>query len=126
MSSAAMFDNDTDTIVVPSHDDNFQGMFLNENHWCAIHIGRSKISLIKYIAIYRVAPVSAITHVATVSNITPWEEDKTKFCLKFVEPARVIGPIAQAQSGPMVMMRGSRYTSIDRLTNARTLSDVFN
>ena len=126
MSSAAMLDNEIDTIVVLSHEDNFQGMFLNENHWCAINIGRSKISLIKYIAIYRVAPVSAITHMAPVSNITPWEMDNTKYCLKFAEPARMVGPIEQDQSGPTMTMRGSRYTSFDRLTNARTLSDVFN
>jgi hypothetical protein len=63
-----------DTIVVPAHDDGFQEVFLGEDRWYAARIHGSMRPQIKYLAVYRTAPVSAITHIAPVKSIEPWKD----------------------------------------------------
>jgi hypothetical protein len=113
-----------DTIVVPAREEGFQETFLGENRWYAIRIHSSMIPQIKHIAAYRVAPISAITHVAPVSNILPWK-DTSKYCLEFAEPAREIGPIKLGQGGRGKAPQAPRYTSMEKLNKARTLDDIF-
>lgn len=113
-----------DTIVVPAREEGFQETFLGENRWYAIRIHGSMIPQIKHIAAYRVAPISAITHVAPVSNIVPWK-DTGKYCLEFAEPARQIGPIKLDQPSRGKAPQAPRYTSMKKLTEAKTLGDVF-
>lgn len=113
-----------DTIVVPARDDGFRETFLGENRWYAIRIHSSMIPQIKHVAAYRVAPVSAITHVAPVSRIVPWQ-DSGKYCLEFAEPAREIDPIKLEQGGRGKVPQSPRYTSMTKLSEAKTLSDVF-
>lgn len=74
--------SDLDTIVVPARDDGFQEIFLGQNRWHAVRIHGSMRPQIKYVAVYRVAPTSAITHVATVKTIEPWK-GTGKFALEF-------------------------------------------
>ena len=79
------------------------------------------IPKIRYLAVYQVAPVSAITHMAEVERIEPWK-DTGKYALYFREPARKIGPIPL---GAGVAPQNSRYTSFARLQAAKTLEEVF-
>ena len=113
-----------DTIVVPAQEDGFQETFLGENRWYAIRIHASMIPQIKYIAAYRVAPISAITHWALVKDIEPWE-DTGKFNVNFVEPAEEIEPIPLVSKSKVRALQGPRYTSFDRLRKAKTLDEVF-
>jgi len=113
-----------DTIVVPAREQGFQETFLGENRWYAIRIHSSMIPQIKHIAAYRVAPVSAITHVAPVAKIDLWK-DTAKYCLEFAEPARGIGPIKLDQPARGKVPQAPRYTSMKRLTEAKSLGDVF-
>lgn len=113
-----------DTIVVPAREEGFQETFLGECRWYAIRIHSSIIPQIKHIAAYRTAPLSAITHTAPVSRIVPWKETG-KYCLEFAEPAREIGPIKLDQPGRGKAPQAPRYTSMERLEEAKTLSDVF-
>ncbi len=113
-----------DTIVVPAHEDGFQETFIDEDRWYAIRIHVSMIPQIKYIAAYRVAPISAISHWAQVKNIEPWE-NTGKFVVNFVESAREIGPIPLIPKGKVKALQNLRYTSFDRLRKAKTLDEVF-
>jgi len=113
-----------DTIVVPAREDGFNETFLGENRWYAIRIHGSMIPQIKHIAVYRVAPISAITHIAPVNKILPWR-DTGKYCLEFAEPAREIGPIKLDQPGRGIAPQAPRYTSMKKLTQAKVLSEVF-
>lgn len=113
-----------DTIVVPAHEDGFQETFLGESRWYAIRIHSSMIPQIKHVAAYRVAPISAITHVATVSRIFTWK-DTGKYCLEFAEPASEVGPIKMRTTEQGKVPQAPRYTSFDKLTKAKILSDVF-
>jgi len=116
--------SEIDTIVVPSREEGFQETFIGENCWYQIRIHGSMLSKIKHIAAYRVAPTSAITHIATVKSIAQWK-DTNKYILHFSEPAKKIGPIKLVPKGKVKAPQNSRYTSLERLIAAKTLDDAF-
>jgi hypothetical protein len=112
-----------DTIVVPAQEDGFQQVFLGENCWYAIRISGGMLPRIKYIAVYRTNPLSAITHYAPVDRIEPYGE-QGKYRVVFSEPAQQITPIpfGDATTGTM---QGPRYTSLGKLKAARSVGDLF-
>ena len=113
-----------DTIVVPAHKDGFDRVFIAENAWYAIRISGGMLDKIKYIASYQTAPISAVTHGAQVDHIEPYGEEG-KYKLIFSEPAKELEepvPIGNATRG---MMQGSRYTSFDKLSTAKEITELF-
>jgi hypothetical protein len=116
--------DDIDTVVVPAREDGFQETFLNENRWYAVRIHGAMRPQIKYIAVYQVAPQSAITYVAPVSSIEPWRDSK-KCVINFAEPARKIGPIRLLKNGVVKAPQNLRYTNYERLVNAQSLDDLW-
>ncbi len=117
---------DIDTIVVPAQEEGFADTFIAENRWYKIRIHSSMIPKIKHIAVYRVAPVSAITHVAQVKRIELWP-GTTKYLLDFDGPAKEITPIrlVPQPGGRVRAPQAPRYTSFDRLSKAKTLDEAF-
>ncbi len=113
-----------DTVVVPARDDGFQDVFIRENRWMAVRIHGTMKPQIKYIAAYRVAPVSAITHIAPVRSIEPWK-DTGKFVVDFTEPAHEIGPISLVKGGRAKALQNLRYTNREALEKAKTLDDLW-
>jgi hypothetical protein len=116
--------SELDTIVVPAREDGFQETFLGENRWYAIRIHSSMLPKIKFIAGYRVAPESAITHVAPVASIEQWK-GTSKYVVNFTQPATPIEPIQLVPKGRVKPLYGPRYTSKARLDQAKTLDYVF-
>jgi len=116
--------SEIDTIVVPAQEEGFNEVFLNQNSWYAIRIHSSMIPKIKYIAAYRVAPESAITHIAEVKSIEQWQESG-KYILYFSGPAKEISPIRLVPKSIVKAPQSSRYTSYDKLLKAKTLDEVF-
>ena len=112
-----------DTVVVPAQQEGFKNVFLGEKCWHSIRIAGGMLDKIKYIAAYQTNPVSAITHYAPVSQIEPYGESG-KYKLVFSEKAKPIGPITFGDA-PTGSMQGPRYTTIDQLRKAKTLSDLF-
>jgi hypothetical protein len=113
-----------DTIVVPARDEGFVDVFLGEHRWYKIRIHSGMIPKIKFIAGYRVAPTSAITHYAEVKSIERWE-DTNKYVVNFSGPAAEIGPIEMVSGGRVRPPQGQRYTSLTRLQAAKSLDDAF-
>jgi hypothetical protein len=113
-----------DTVVVPAREDGFQDVFIKENRWMAVRIHGTMKPQIKYIAAYRVAPVSAITHIAPVRSIEPWK-DTGKFVVNFTEPAHEIGPISLVKGGRAKALQNLRYTNREALDKAATLDDLW-
>jgi hypothetical protein len=113
-----------DTVVVPAREDGFQDVFVKENRWMAVRIHGTMKPQIKYIAAYRVAPVSAITHIAPVRSIEPWK-DTGKFVVNFTEPAHEIGPISLVKGGRAKALQNLRYTTREALEKANTLDDLW-
>src|SRR5205814_9687171 len=113
-----------DTVVVPARPDGVEDTFLRENRWYAIRVHGTMRPQIKYIAVYQVAPISAITHIAPVKSIEPWK-DTGKFVVNFAEPAREIGPIPLVRAGRVKGLQNLRYSTREKLTAAKTLDDLW-
>jgi regulator of RNase E activity RraB len=116
--------SELDTIVVPAREEGFQETFLSENRWYAIRIHSSMLAKIKFIAAYRVAPESAITHLAPVASIEQWK-DTSKYVVNFTQAAIPLDPIRLVHKGQVRAPQGPRYTSKAHLDEAKNLDDVF-
>lgn len=112
-----------DTIVVPAREEGFKQRFLNEHCWFAVRINAKHISKLKFIAAYQVAPVGAITHIAEIAEIVPYN-DTGKYMLKFKAAATAIVPIPRAD-GSEINMQSSRYALRDKLLVAKNLDLVW-
>jgi hypothetical protein len=113
----------SDTIVVPAREDGFKETFIGESQWYAIRIGAAMKDQIKYIAAYRVAPISAVTHIAKIQEggIKPYR-DTGKYQVLFDGPAEEIKHVAlgEGQGAP----QGPFYVKREKLLTANNLSEV--
>jgi hypothetical protein len=116
--------SDLDTIIVPAREEGFEEVFLGENRWYEIRVHGSMRPQIKYIAVYRVSPISAITHIAPVKSIEPWKTSG-KYVLNFSEPAKEIGPIPLVKGGVVKPPYGPRYASRAAIEKASNLDEVW-
>jgi len=114
------------TVVVPAREDGFEEEVIGKNRWYSIRIHASMLDKLKYIAIYQVAPVSAITHYAEIASIDKWE-DTNKYVLYFKDTAKAITPIPldKEMGKKGLAPQAPRYTSIDKVLKAKKLSQVF-
>jgi hypothetical protein len=110
--------DEIDTVVVPALPAGFDEVFLGENRWHEVRISGTMRPQIKYIAVYRVRPISGITHVAPVRSIEPWK-DTGKYVLNMAEPAHEIEPIPLVKTGRVKALQNLRYTSYERLREAK-------
>lgn len=110
-------------IIVPAQKDGFESVFLGENCWYAIRISGGMLHKIRWIAGYQTQPISAITHVAEVAHIEPYGEGG-KYKLIFKRPAQKLENPIPYSGAPMGAMQGPRYSSYERLQQAKTLSDL--
>ncbi len=115
-----------DTIIVPAREMGFNTVFLGQNQWYDIRISQSRMRNLKYIAVYQVAPVSAITYYAKIKEIV--DSDNVHGYKKIIiegEPIKLEKPIRLGGDNTFLAPQGSRYTFISRLLNAFTLEDLF-
>ena len=109
-----------DTVVVPAREVTFNSVFLGERRWYGIGIRKDVLPLLKYIAIYQSAPTSAITHWAHIDSITDSQSEKRFIIIIKGEP-QAIGPIPNKEryNGKIGLIIGPRYTSLEKLKNAK-------
>ena len=108
--------------MVPTHKEGFQRVFLGENSWFAIRISGGMLERIKYIASYRVAPISAVTHYAKVLRIEPYG-DGGKYKVVFSGPAIALD-VPLKNAGVKGGLQGPRYTSLAKLLSAKKFDDL--
>lgn len=116
--------NELDTVVVPAREEGFRETFIGKNKWYEIRLHGTMRPQIKYIAGYQVAPISAITHVARVKSIEPWQ-NTGKYVVNFLEPAEEIKPIKLNKKGRIKPLQNIRYTTRKKLEGAKTLDDIW-
>lgn len=112
-----------DTVVVPAREEGFQERFIGENCWFAIRINAKHIPKLKYIAAYRVAPIGAVTHIAEIESIVPYN-NTGKYLLKFRSAATTIGPIPRLEHS-LINMQSPRYALRDKILSAKTLDEIW-
>jgi len=116
--------DDLDTVVVPAKEDGFKETFIGEECWYQIRISAAMITKIKYIAVYQVAPISAITHVAEVDRIEKYK-DSDKYILHFKNNATQIQKITLSGLTKGKSLQEPRYTLYTKLMEATTLDDLW-
>jgi hypothetical protein len=116
--------SEIDTVVVPAREEGFREVFIGENRWHAVRIHVNVRPQLKYIAAYRIRPLSAITHIAPIYSIERWK-DTSKVVVNFAEPASEINHIKLVPNGKVNAPQSLRYTSMGRLMAASNLDEVF-
>jgi len=114
-----------DTVIYPAHNQGFVDVFLNERKWRHVRIKKERIAKIKYLAIYRSAPVSKITHYAEVADGGfVFDETKGKYeILLKGEPIELVVPVPLG-SMSAVATRTPRYTTLEKLLSAQEYKDL--
>lgn len=112
-----------DTIVIPAREDGFKEQFLKNNRWFAVRINARHIPKLKFIAAYQVAPVAAITHIAEIDSVVPYN-DTGKYMINLKQAATAIKPIPRTD-GSEINMQSSRYALRDKLLAAKNLDEVW-
>lgn len=113
-----------DTIVVPAVAEGFHSTFIGKNCWFAIRINPAYIKDFRYLAAYQVAPISAVTHVAEIDEIVPYE-DSGKYLVRFKGPAREIPPIPYQAGKVGTQPQSPRYTYFDKLAKAKFVDELW-
>ena len=112
------------TIIVPAKEDGFKKVFLGEDMWYSIAIYNGRIDYIKYIAAYRTYPIKKITHYAVVDRVESSPYDEKKKIIYFKNKSHKLkNPIVLGKDKNA--FQRSRYTTFDKLMNAKTTDDLF-
>jgi hypothetical protein len=111
----------SDTIVVPAREGGFKETFIGKDMWHEVRIGAAMKERIKYIAVYQVAPISAVTHIAEIQEIKPYK-NTGKYQIIFKGPAQEIDhvPIDDTRYAPQNVV----YVKRDELLKAENLDEA--
>lgn len=111
-----------DTIIVPAWEDGFNEVFIGENCWYAVRISVPMINRIKYIAVYQVAPISAVTYYAVIDKIEKYK-DTGKYIFYFKGKPKKIEKIPLGKN--KMAVRSCRYTNLQKMLSINTISDLW-
>jgi predicted Mrr-cat superfamily restriction endonuclease len=115
---------DLDTIVCAAQQEGFESAFLSQKAWWAIRINKNKIPFIKYIAMYQVAPISAITHYGEVDRIEPYQDSKKYIVYLKGEPKELE---THVKLGEHVHLspQAPRYALMEKIEEAQNMKELF-
>jgi hypothetical protein len=109
-----------DTIVVPAQKEGFEKAFIGANAWWAVRIAEKHRANLKWVAVYQVLPVAAITHIAEIDRLEPYG-DAGKFKIVFKGPPVVLKRPVPYGDSPSGAMQGPRYTTKAVLLSAKSV-----
>ena len=114
------------TVIFSSVDRGFEETFMGEKEipcWYPCTCSSERLANLKYIAIYRGAPISAITHYAKIKEIKFSSEKNCNVCYFDGEPIELPNKIGLG-SKPGCFFRGPKYTSIESMLNATDADEI--
>lgn len=110
-----------DTIICPARAGGFKDVFLDKKQWYSIRISENLIPKLKYLAMYEVAPISAIRWAGKVEKIEKYEGGP-----KYIVYLSEIFPVGPIQlDSQKYVPQGSRFTKYELLSTATKLSEIF-
>ena len=113
-----------DTLVCAAKEGGFRSAFLSEHAWWAITINKQKLEHIKYLAIYQVAPVSAITHYGELERIELYEGGpKYKLYLK-AAPVELKQHVKLGKNSKLQIQK-PRYVKLNDILKSKTLDELW-
>lgn len=116
----------SDTVIFSSSGRGFEETFLGEKEpacWYPCKISENREHNLKYIAIYRGRPVSAITHYAKIKEFKYDQEKKCKVCY-FEGSAITLPNKIKLGNKDGCFFVGTKYTSLENLLNATQADEV--
>jgi len=115
-----------DTVIFSSKGRGFEETFLGEKEsscWYPCRVSEEREGKLKYIAIYRGAPVSAITHYAKIKKFEFDSVRNCKVCYFEGKPIALPNKIELGSKDGCFFV-GSKYTTFDSLLNAKKADDI--
>lgn len=115
-----------DTVILSSTGRGFEETFLGENEpmcWYPCRISESREQNLKYIAIYRGQPTSAITHYAKIKEFKHNHERNCKVCYFDNEPIELPNKIHLGNKDSCYFI-GAKYTTLESLLNSTKADEL--
>ncbi len=115
-----------DTVIFASSKRGFEETFLGEIEpecWYPCRVSEAREKGLKYIAIYRGAPVSAITHYARIKEFKYDQEKQCRVCYFDGSPIELPQKIKLGNRDACFFV-GTKYTSLESLLNASQTDDI--
>jgi hypothetical protein len=116
-----------DLVILSSTGRGFEETFLGEKEtkcWYPCKIKEERIPKLKYIAIYRGQPFSAITHYAKIEKIEYDEEKDAKVCYFDGDPIEVPNKKIPLGKRKGYEFRRPNYITLEKLLSATTADDI--
>jgi len=115
-----------DTVILSSIGTGFEDVFMGEKEemcWYPCRISEPRQKQLKYISIYRGAPVSGITHYAEIKEFKYDPGKKCKVCYFNGEPRELPNKITLGGKDSCFFV-GAKYTKLEQLLSSKTASEL--
>lgn len=115
-----------DTVIFSSKGSGFEETFMGENEpscWYPCRISENRTHNLKYIAIYRGAPISAITHYAKIREFKFDQSKNCKVCYFDGSPIELPNKITLGNKESCFFL-GTKYTSLESLLNSSKADEL--
>ena len=115
-----------DTVILSSNGRGFEDVFLGESEepcWYPCRISSDREKNLKYIAIYRGQPESAITHYAVIKEFKYSAEKGCKVCYFDGDPLQLPNKVKLGSKDSCFFI-GAKYTKLENLLNATKADDI--
>jgi hypothetical protein len=109
-----------DTIIVPAKEEGFQAEFLTNRNWFSVRLSKASIEQLKYIAPYRVAPISSITHYAKIGSIKPFKNTDRYIIYLEGEPIEITPVRLDSPYAPQSV----KFSRLAKLLSAKWISQL--
>jgi hypothetical protein len=113
-----------DLAIFPARNEGFKEAFIKEKAWYAVKMNSNRIPKIKFVACYRAAPISGITHYAKVKEIRQYKNTDKKIVIFDGSPIELPQTVALGDVSA-ASMRSPRYTTLEKLMNSNTIKELF-
>ena len=111
-----------DLIIVGAKEESFQRCFIEERSWYPVRIDYYRIKELKWIAVYQIIPISAITHMAKIKEIQEYK-DYGRYQIKFDEIIK-LERIIKIDPNTKYGFQGQRYSWVHRINESQFISDL--
>lgn len=115
-----------DTIVSPCSGDGFQEAFVGKNAWWAVRIGQPAQASLKYLALYEVAPISAIRAYAKITYIEPMPDEPGRYKIHHDGNIHYLDSPVVLGENSNLSLQGSRYYLLKDIMASKTIGELTN
>lgn len=113
-----------DTIVCAAFEDGFKHAYIENNAWWEVRLSQEAREKLKYLAIYEKAPIAHVSHYAEIDRIEPYK-DTGKYIL-YLKNKKIVKPIKLGTGRKGEAPQSPRYTTLQKLLNAKIVSELWN